>query len=83
MKFGSTGESTMTWAMNTLLPGLVARRFGGPDRRIVALSTGNVYALVVRAAGGAVETDTPDSRRRIRSVMPGTRALVRVRCGSL
>ncbi|MBI3973344.1 MAG: NAD(P)-dependent oxidoreductase [Chloroflexi bacterium] len=55
MKFGSTGDPSATWAMNTFLPGLVARRFAGA--RIVALSTGNVYGLADVRSGGAVETD--------------------------
>jgi len=55
MKFGSTGNLPATWAMNTFLPGLVARRFAAS--RIVALSTGNVYPLVPVASGGAEEGD--------------------------
>jgi nucleoside-diphosphate-sugar epimerase len=55
MKFGSTGNLPATWAMNTFLPGLVARRFAGS--RIVALSTGNVYPLVPVAGGGSREED--------------------------
>jgi nucleoside-diphosphate-sugar epimerase len=57
MKFGSSGAQSMTWAMNTYLPGLVARRFAGS--RIVALSTGNVYAFSRVTSGGALETDPP------------------------
>jgi nucleoside-diphosphate-sugar epimerase len=57
MKFGSTAEPAATWAMNAFLPGLVARRFA--RTRIVALSTGNVYALSDVRTGGAVETDPP------------------------
>jgi hypothetical protein len=53
MKFGSTGDLPATWAMNTFLPGLVARRYAGS--RIVALSTGNVYPLVPVHSGGATE----------------------------
>src|SRR5262249_35072834 len=44
-----------TWAMNTFLPGLVARRYA--SSRIVALSTGNVYAMTTPGSGGARETD--------------------------
>jgi nucleoside-diphosphate-sugar epimerase len=55
MKFGSTGDLPATWAMNTFLPGLVARRSAGS--RIVALSTGNVYPLVPVHSGGAREED--------------------------
>jgi nucleoside-diphosphate-sugar epimerase len=57
MKFGSTNQPGLTWAMNTLLPGLVADRFR--QSRIVALSTGNVYPLVDVRSGGAVESDPP------------------------
>lgn len=57
MKFGSTSDPGLTWAMNTFLPGLVAQRFR--RSRIVALSTGNVYSLVDTASGGAVESDPP------------------------
>jgi nucleoside-diphosphate-sugar epimerase len=53
MKFGTTGAEAMTWAMNALLPGLVARRYRGS--RIVALSTGNVYPLTDVATGGPTE----------------------------
>ena len=42
-KFGSTGDESLTWAMNAYLPGLVAERYR--DSRIVAFSTGNVYPL--------------------------------------
>jgi nucleoside-diphosphate-sugar epimerase len=55
MKFGSTDDMPRTWAVNTFLPGLVARRFAGS--RIVALSTGNVYPLVDVRSGGATEDD--------------------------
>ncbi len=52
-KFGSTGAEYLTWAMNTLLPALVAERFAGS--RIVAFSTGNVYPLVPVTQSGATE----------------------------
>ena len=55
MKFGSTGNQDLTWAMNTYLPGMVAQHFAGS--RIVALSTGNVYPLVPVTAGGSREDD--------------------------
>ncbi|PYT33150.1 MAG: epimerase [Acidobacteria bacterium] len=53
-KFGSTGAEHLTWAMNTLLPALVADRYA--TSRIVAFSTGNVYPLVPVAQGGASES---------------------------
>ncbi len=55
MKFGSSGAPGTTWARNTFLPGLVARRFR--EARIVALSTGNVYAFSDPHSGGAKEDD--------------------------
>jgi nucleoside-diphosphate-sugar epimerase len=55
MKFGSTGQEALTWAMNCHLPALVAQRFR--RSRIVAFSTGNVYGLSPVALGGSVETD--------------------------
>jgi len=55
-KFGSTGDQPLTWAMNTLLPGLVAERFR--QSRIVAFSTGCVYPFVPIGDMGATE-DTP------------------------
>ena len=56
MKFGSGGDPASTWALNTLLPGLVARRF--TQARVVALSTGNVYGLKPIRKGGATEGDS-------------------------
>ena len=53
MKFGSTGAEAMTWATNTLVPGLVARRYA--NARIVALSSGNVYPFSAVASGGPDE----------------------------
>lgn len=55
MKFGSTGQEPLTWAMNTYLPGRVAERFA--SSRIVALSTGNVYGDVDVDSAGSAETD--------------------------
>src|SRR5262249_54103904 len=55
MKFGASGQASRTWAMNAFLPGLVARRYR--RSRIVAFSTGNVYALESPARGGSKETD--------------------------
>ena len=53
MKFGSTGNEHMTWAMNTFLPGRVADKY--KQSRIVAFSTGNVYPFVPIDSGGATE----------------------------
>ncbi len=57
MKFGSSENRSLTWAMNAYLPGVVCRRYRGS--RIVAFSTGNVYPLVAAASGGSKETDEP------------------------
>ena len=57
-KFGSSGSPELTWAMNTLLPALVAERYRGS--RIVAFSTGNVYPFRGPEEGGARETDEPE-----------------------
>ena len=53
MKFGATGQQALTWAMNSYLPGMVARRFR--RSRIVAFSSGNIYAFVPVTGGGAAE----------------------------
>jgi nucleoside-diphosphate-sugar epimerase len=58
MKFGSTGQEPMTWAMNAWLPGLVCERYH--RSRIAAFSTGNVYGLVPVERGGSHEEDTPN-----------------------
>jgi nucleoside-diphosphate-sugar epimerase len=55
MKFGSTGREGLTWATNCWLPGSVCRKYR--QARIVALSTGNVYALTPVERGGSLETD--------------------------
>ena len=55
MKFGSTGNESLTWAMNAWLPGVVCQHFAGS--RIVAFSTGNVYGLCPVDRGGCQETD--------------------------
>lgn len=57
MKFGATGQESLTWAMNTWLPANVCRKFA--RSRIVAFSTGNVYGLVPAAGPGSSETDVP------------------------
>lgn len=55
-KFGSTGNESLTWAMNALAPARVAERY--QRARIVAFSSGNIYPLLPPGSGGAVE-DTP------------------------
>jgi nucleoside-diphosphate-sugar epimerase len=56
-KFGSSGDESLTWAMNCLLPGKVAERYR--SSRIAAFSTGNVYPLVAVASQGSTERDAP------------------------
>src|SRR5438477_4594725 len=57
MKFGSTENAAVTWAMNAYLPGVVCQKFR--SSRVVAFSTGTVYGLAPRAGGGSLESDTP------------------------
>ncbi|MGV8138059.1 MAG: NAD-dependent epimerase/dehydratase family protein [Mangrovibacterium sp.] len=57
MKFGSMDNLSMTWAVNTYMPALVAEHFNAS--RIVAFSTGCVYPLVPIGSGGSLETDVP------------------------
>jgi nucleoside-diphosphate-sugar epimerase len=56
-KFGTAGQAHLTWAMNVLMPALVAERFAGS--RIVAFSTGCVYPYVPVASQGATEAMPP------------------------
>ena len=56
-KFGSSTQQELTWAMNVLLPNLVAERWAGS--RIVFFSTGNIMPLVPVGSGGADETTEP------------------------
>ena len=53
LKFGTTENPSLTWAINTLAPAHAAARY--PSSRIVALSTGNVYPFTPVGSGGAVE----------------------------
>lgn len=55
-KFGTSGAPAMTWAMNVLVPAYCANHYR--DARVVAFSTGNVYALTPVASGGSREDDT-------------------------
>jgi nucleoside-diphosphate-sugar epimerase len=54
-KFGTAHAPEQAWAANTLMPALVAERFG--HARIVAFSTGCVYPLVPASSGGSREED--------------------------
>jgi nucleoside-diphosphate-sugar epimerase len=55
-KFGSTGAEHLTWAMNALVPAIVAERFA--HSRIVAFSTACVYPFVPVASGAREDTPT-------------------------
>lgn len=55
MKFGSTGQESLTWAMNSYLPGLVSERYC--NSRIAVFSTGNVYGLTPVSQEGSRECD--------------------------
>lgn len=57
-KFGTTGNESFTWAMNSYLPGRVAEKF--KKSHIVVFSTGNVYPLVPVVGQGATEDLTPE-----------------------
>jgi nucleoside-diphosphate-sugar epimerase len=57
-KFGSTDDSSMTWAMNVHVPALVCERYRAS--RIVAFSSGNVYPFVPVVSGGAIESTPID-----------------------
>jgi len=52
-KFGSTDNESLTWAMNSYMPGRVADKFR--DSQLVVFSTGNVYPLTPISHGGATE----------------------------
>lgn len=55
-KFGTAAAAAATWGMNTLVPANCAERYR--NSRIVAFSTGNVYALSAVSSAGAREDDT-------------------------
>lgn len=56
-KFGTGGQEALTWAMNTWLPSLVAKRYR--KSRIVVFSSGNVYPMVPVHSAGATEETAP------------------------
>src|SRR5438045_4971583 len=57
-KFGAEGDLSLTWAMNSHVPALVAQAFA--DSRIVAFSTGCVYPFVPLNGKGADESEAPN-----------------------
>lgn len=58
VKFGTSGNAPLTWAMNSYLPGRVAQKFR--DSNIVVFSTGNVYPMCPVESGGATEKTLPN-----------------------
>lgn len=57
-KFGTTGNESYTWVMNSFLPGRVSEKY--KNSKIVVFSSGNVYPFVPVGSGGVIE-DTPPS----------------------
>ena len=57
-KFGAEGDLSLTWAMNSHVPALVAQAFSGS--RIVAFSTGCVYPFVPVNGKGSGEDMAPN-----------------------
>ena len=57
-KFGAAGDPSLTWAMNTHVPALVAEAL--KDSRIVVFSTACVYPFVPVLGQGADEALPPD-----------------------
>jgi nucleoside-diphosphate-sugar epimerase len=57
-KFGAEGDLSLTWAMNSHVPALVAQAF--PRARIVVFSTGCVYPFVPVDGKGANEAVAPN-----------------------
>jgi len=57
-KFGAEGDLSLTWAMNSHVPALVAQAFAGS--RIVAFSTGCVYPFVPVNGDGSSEDMAPN-----------------------
>jgi len=56
-KFGTSGNESLTWAMNAWLPGLVSEKYSGSN--VVAFSTGNIYPFMPTDSAGATEDITP------------------------
>ncbi len=54
-KFGTRQNPSHTWAINTIAPANTMRRYR--TAKLVALSTGNVYAFTPADSGGSLESD--------------------------
>ncbi len=57
-KFGAEGDLSLTWAMNSHVPALIAQAF--PASRIVAFSTGCIYPFVPVDGKGSPEDMAPN-----------------------
>jgi nucleoside-diphosphate-sugar epimerase len=55
LKFGTCNDPAQTWAINTVVPALIAQRYS--HGAIVVLSTGNVYPFVPAPGPGSREAD--------------------------
>ena len=66
-KFGSGGDEPLTWAMNVIVPAIVAETFA--RSRIVAFSTGCVYPFVEVTGAGSTEDFEPRPTGRVREFL--------------
>ena len=57
MKFGASGNPSLIWALNALVPAIVAERYA--DSSIVVFSSGNIYPFADVGSSGAVEATPP------------------------
>ncbi|MCX5661892.1 MAG: NAD(P)-dependent oxidoreductase [Planctomycetota bacterium] len=57
-KFGTSSAMSLTWMLNTVVPGVVARRW--PQSRIAVYSSGNVYPFTAVDSGGPDESVAPE-----------------------
>lgn len=58
LKFGSTENAPLTWAMNAYLPGRIGEKYKSSN--IVVFSSGNVYPMMPVLSGGASENISPE-----------------------
>lgn len=82
-KFGTSEAPSRLWALNTLLPALVAESMA--ESRIVAFSTGCVYPFVPVESGGATEETSLTPPGEYANSCVGRERLIRwqsERCGT-
>ena len=75
-KFGTTGQEYLTWAMNVMVPGLVANRY--QKSRILVFSSGNIYPMMPFYSGGADESVDPAPIGNMRRVVWGVNAFLSI-----